>query len=234
MKFDKKAKSVVAVYAIILALYVLIFLMIPFDKWASSWMSFAFTIIAILGSLFICAHAFGKNDMLVSKIYGFPIFRVGVLYALVQLIVGIVICVIDAFVEVPYQITLIISLLIMGATAIGFIATDNASDYVEALDKAAKVETKVIRRFRIDISTITASCDNAALKKELEKLNEQFRFSDPVSNDETAFIESAINNMLAELKILVDNGSVEEAFTASKEISIKLAERNNICKLTKK
>ncbi|MBQ4560730.1 MAG: DUF4173 domain-containing protein [Clostridia bacterium] len=234
MKLDKKAKSVVAVYAIILALYVFIFLIIPTEKYASSWISFAFTVIAILCSLLICAHSFGKNDKLVSKIYGFPVFRIGVLYALIQLVAGIVICAVDAFVEVPYQIALVLSIILIGLAAIGFIATDNLRDHVEKLDEEAKSETKVIRRFRIDISSVAAACTDASLKVELEKLSEKFKFSDPVSNEDTFAIETVINNMLSELKILVNDGNASDAIVAVKEISLKLDERNSICKLTKK
>ncbi len=72
--------------------HILAFLIIPFNKNAASWISFVFTIISIISSLLVCGCAFKAKETLVSKIYGFPIFRVGVVYALVQLVVGIVIC----------------------------------------------------------------------------------------------------------------------------------------------
>ena len=42
MKLGKKSKSVIAIYAIILAVYVLAFLIVPFNKIAASWISFIF------------------------------------------------------------------------------------------------------------------------------------------------------------------------------------------------
>lgn len=125
VKLDRKAKSTIAVYAIILLVYVLAFLIVPFNKCAASWISFAFTIIALASSLLVFGIAFKANETLVSKIYGFPIFRIGTIYAIVQLLIGIIICAIGAFLFVPYWIALILSMILLGATAIGVIITDN-------------------------------------------------------------------------------------------------------------
>ena len=70
MKLGKKSKSVIAIYAILLVVYIVAFLIIPFNKIAASWISFAFTIIAIAGSLLIFNFAFNAKETLVSKIYG--------------------------------------------------------------------------------------------------------------------------------------------------------------------
>ena len=141
---DKKSKSAIAVYAIALFVYIIAFIIIPFNKTASSWITFIFTIIAIASSLFVCKIAFSSEEKLVSKIYGFPIFRVGILYALAQLIIGIIICVINAFVTVPYWIALLISVILLGAAAIGIIITDNTRDMVEELDENVKSDTQNI------------------------------------------------------------------------------------------
>ena len=233
MKLDKKAKSTIAVYAIILIVYVLSFLIIPFNKNAASWISFFFTIIAIVGSLFVCGCAFKAKETLVSKIYGFPIFRVGAIYALIQLGVGIVICAVGAFVVVPYWIALLLSVILLGAAAIGVIITDNTRDLIEEIDASAKVETKNITFFQIDIAGIIDECENEDVKKELLKLNELFQFSDPITNDETREIEESIKAMLVELKTIVVDGSTDDIKALVKKISNALNERNRICKTSK-
>lgn len=129
MNLGKKSKSVIAIYAIILVVYIIGFLIIPFNKVAASWISFAFTIIAIAASLFVFNQAFNSKETLVSKIYGYPIFRVGAVYALAQLAIGIVICTIGAFVAVPYWVALLLSIIMLGAAAIGVIITDNTRDF---------------------------------------------------------------------------------------------------------
>lgn len=233
MKLDKKAKSTIAVYAVILIVYVLAFSIVPFNKNAASWISFFFTIIAIVGSLFVCGCAFKTKETLVSKIYGFPIFRVGAIYALIQLGVGIVICAVGAFVVVPYWIALLLSVILLGAAAIGVIITDNTRDLIEEIDASAKVETKNITFFQIDIAGIIDECENEDVKKELLKLNELFQFSDPITNDETREIEESIKAMLVELKTIVVDGSTDDIKALVKKISNALNERNRICKTSK-
>ncbi len=233
MKLGKKSKSVIAVYAILLFVYVLAFLIIPFHKIAASWISFAFTIIAIASSLLVFNFAFNAKETLVSKIYGYPIFRVGAAYALAQLALGIVICAIAAFVAVPYWVALLLSIILLGAAAIGVIITDNTRDLVEEVDERVKVDTKNATRFQIDIAGIVDICENTEVKADLEKLNELFRFSDPVTNDETREVEESIKTMLSELKTIVVDGSTDDIKALIKKITNALNERNRICKASK-
>lgn len=232
-KLNSKAKSVIMVYAIFFVVYVLAFLVIPFKKIAASWISFAFTIIAIVAGLFIFNVAFNTKKAIVSKIYGYPIFRVGVIYTVAQLILGILICATAAFVTVPYWVALILSVILFGATAIGVIITDNTRDMVEQVDDETKSETKNITFFQINISGIVDCCEDVALKAELQKLNDAFRFSDPVSNKFTSDIEEKINSMLSKLKISVEDNNAVEVTDYIKKITNALAERNRICKATK-
>lgn len=233
MKLGKKSKSVIAIYAILLVVYIVAFLIIPFNKIAASWISFAFTIIAIASSLLIFIFAFIAKETLVSKIYGYPIFRIGAVYALAQLALGIVICIIAAFIAVPYWVALLLSIILLGATTIGVIVTDNTRDLVEHLDESTVADTENATYFQIDISGIVDCCEDAALKAELKKLDEAFRFSDPVSNAHTKESEEKLRAFLDELKILVDNDNVTEATAYIQKISNALAARNRICKATK-
>lgn len=233
MKLDKKSKSIIAIYAIILVVYMLTFLVIPFNKIAASWISFAFTIIAIVSSLFVFNVAFNTKETIVSKIYGYPIFRVGAVYALSQLVLGIIICAIAAFAAVPYWVALLLSIILLGAAAIGVIATDNTRDLVEHVDEVTAADTENATHFQINIAGIVDRCEDSALKEELQKLNEAFRFSDPVSNLHTKESEEKIGILLDELKVFVENNNSDEAAAHVKKIFNALAERNRICKATK-
>lgn len=233
MKLDKKSKSVIAIYTIIFAVYVIAFLIIPFNKIAASWISFVFTIIAIIGNLFVFNFAFNKKETIVSKIYGYPVFRVGVAYAAVQLVLGIVICAIATFVVVPWWIALLLSVVLLGTASIGIIINDNTRDLVEEVDEKAKVDIKNISCFQRDIAAIVEICENAGVKEELKNLSELFRFSDPVTNDATREIEETIRTMLSELKEVVGDGSIDDVYALIKKITNTLNERNRVCKVSK-
>lgn len=233
MKLGKKSKSVIAVYAILLVVYVIAFLIIPFNKIAASWISFAFTIIAIASSLLVFNFAFNAKETLDSKIYGYPIFRVGAIYALAQLAVGIIICAIAAFVSVPYWVALLLSIILLGAAAIGVIITENTRDLVEHIDTTVKIDTEVVTNFQIDIAGIVDCCEDSILKSGLKKLNDAFRFSDPVSNAKTKEADNKISELLNELKTNVESNNVPESTALVEKITNALAERNRICKATK-
>ncbi len=233
MKFGKKSGSVVAIYAIILAIYVLAFLIIPFNKTAASWISFAFTIVAFAASLVIFNIAFNAKGTVLSKLYGYPIFKVGATYAILQLALGLIVCIIAAFVDVPYWVALLISVFLLGVTVIGVIITDNTRDVVEKVEEETKAAIKTVTYFKISVSGIVDSCEDAALKSELKKLDDEFRYSDPVSSQYTKDSEDRISYLLSELREFVESNNVDEATVRIKKISNTLAERNRICKATK-
>lgn len=233
MKLGKKSKSVIAIYTILLVVYIVAFLIIPFNKIAASWISFAFTIIAIAGSLLIFNFAFNAKETIVSKIYGYPIFRVGAVYALAQLALGIVICIIAAFVAVPYWVALLLSIILLGAAAIGVIVTYNTRDMVEKVETEVKEEIKAVTYFQIDIDGIFDECESAELKEKLDELSERFKFSDPVSNESTKAIEEKIKGMLSDLRSFVEAKNTDEANALIKKIDNAIKERNRICKANK-
>ena len=233
MNMNKKNKSIIAVYAILAFIYLIAFITIPFPKNAASWISFVFTLISFVLSLGVTLYVFGKDDEMTSKFYGFPIFKIAYMYPLVQFAVGVIICIIAAFVAVPYWIALILSLIILSVSAIGVIATDNARDIVEQTEAESERFTKATKMFNLNIASVLDLCTEPSVKKELEKLAESFRFSDPVSSDATEDIESIIMEKLDNLKLKINYLSAEDSISKINEIKNLLSERNRICKVSK-
>jgi signal transduction histidine kinase len=232
-KSSKFLKSAFAVYMIVLAVYVIGFFAVPMRKPAACWIAFAFTVIAIIGSWLVFNYAFNAKETIVSKIYGYPIFKVGAVYAAAQTAASIIIFVIASFTTVPYWAALVLSVIMMGAAAIGIIITDSTRDLVEQIDETTKIETENVAHFQISIAGIIDCCEDSALKSELQRLDEAFSYSDPVSNQHTKEIEGKICNLLDTLKNCVENNNAAEAMAYIKKISNALAERNRICKATK-
>ena len=233
MNMNKKNKSIIAVYGILAFIYLIAFVIIPFPKNAASWISFVFTLVSFVLSLGVSLYIFGKDDEMTSKFYGFPIFKIAYMYPLVQFAVGVVICLIAAFVAVPYWVALILSLVILGASAIGVIATDNARDIVEATEAESERVTKATKMFNLNIASVLDLCTEPSVKIELEKLAESFRFSDPVSSDATEDIENTIMEKLENLKISISSSDSDENIAKITELKNLLAERNRICKVSK-
>ena len=230
---NKKNKSFIAVFGILAFIYLIAFVIIPFPKPAASWISFVFTLVSFVLSLGVTLYVFGKDDEMTSKFYGFPIFKIAYMYPLIQFVVGLIICIVAAFVAVPYWIALVLSLIILGASAIGVIATDNARDIVEQTEAESERVTKATKMFNLNIASVLDLCTEPSVKIELEKLAESFRFSDPVSSDATEDIESTIMEKLEILKISISSSDSDENIAKITELKNLLAERNRICKVSK-
>ena len=231
---NKKRKSAIAIYAIIAFVFIILSLLVPFPKPTSSWIMFAFSIVAIAAGLFISYYAFGKSKNLMSKFYGYPLFRIGYLYTGIQLILTIILYIIGAFVNVPYWIGLIISILLAGLAAIGCIVTDNARDIIEEIDTNEYASVQQVTQFQIDISDILDLCKDEEIKEPLSKLVTKFRYSDPVSSSKTADKEKEISDELEKLKSLISGGAKKDVLNEIDTVSTMLSTRNRMCEAGKR
>ena len=101
--------------------------------------------------------------------------------------------------------------------------------------------TRTLHKARVDTMRalqsksvfIASQCDDSETKKELNKLAESFRFSDPVSSDALNDIEASLNALVDELQSAVlekDNAAAQKLCA---KVEATLADRNRMCKLNK-
>jgi len=228
----KKMTSVLSVYAIVLIMYSVVFLVVPFEKTATMWTTYVFSVLALIAGPGIVWLAFRKGATLKSKVYGFPILRLGVLYTGIQLAFSLIICLLNSFVEVPVWIVIVLSILGMGCVAIGLIAADNTRAVIEQQETVAEMQIKTSKQFRIDIDGIVDLCEDAAVRKQLEKLSEEIRYSDPISAPELEELEVKILGELEQLREMITDDA-EAAIVKIKKIAGLVANRNRRCKLLK-
>lgn len=233
-KMNKKQKSIVLIYAILLFIFNIMFFLIPFRKNVPVWLEYVFTWCAFGASLYATFKAFENGKDVRSKLYGYPIFRVGYLCVIAQVVVCVVICSVNAFINVPVWIAAILSILILAFGAIGFIVTDNARDVIEQIEEQTDRATEAVTYFRLNVTSVCGYCKDSELKKKLEKLNEKFQYSDPVSSSELVEIENKIGEAIRKLETFVREGNVQKTEEYIYELDSMLADRNRLCKATKK
>ncbi len=76
-------------------------------------------------------------------------------------------------------------------------------------------------------------CTDSNAKKTLQKLAEDFRYSDPVSSDALKSVENELQDLVSELQIAVSSGNLSQVTALCSKISTVLTERNRLCKLNK-
>lgn len=233
MVSDKKIKSTIAIYAIVAAVLIILTLVIPFNKPTSSWIMFGFTLLSLIIGAFTTIYAFDKSEKLMSKFYGYPLFRVGYIYTLIQIISTLVIYIVGAFVEVPYWVGVVLSILTLGFVGVGCITADNVRDYIQEIDNSTLESTKNITLFQTDIADILDLCETKSIKEPLINLVKKFKYSDPVSTPQTEEAEKNLKVELQELRALLAENDSEKILSKIKTISNQLNSRNRICESSK-
>ena len=225
MKKDTIRAIIVAV--IMLAVYNLIAFMIPFAHTAAFWISHGFTLAAfavVCASIYI---AFIKNPDAKSRFYGFPIARIGVLYGGAQLIVSLIVMALAQW--TPWWIPTLVYAIGLGATIIGLISAEAVVEEIQTQDVKLKDNTVMMRALQSKVSQIASQTDNAGIKA----LAEEFRYSDPVSNDAIADAEADLAAAVDQLQAAFVDGDNEAMAQLCRKATALLAERNRICKLNK-
>ena len=232
MKLNEKEKKGLVVLALLFVVYTLIVLAVPVAKGGLFWLTYLFTAAAFGVQAYVFKLSFEKEAGAKSKFYGFPIARVGVLYLAAQIVLGLVFMALAAV--APVWLALVLYLVLLAAAAVGVIATDSIRDEVERQDTQLKADVAAMRALQSHAAALPARCEDTTAKAALEKLAEEFRYSDPVSAPALADLETDMAAIMEELSAAVTDGDNAAVLALCKKISATLAERNRLCKLNKK
>ncbi|MBQ3756400.1 MAG: hypothetical protein II873_04725 [Oscillospiraceae bacterium] len=224
-----KLRFYVAIAIIFVVLTVIAFAL-PLAKTATFWISYIFAVIALAVQIYAYPKAF-EGESVKSKFYGFPIARITTIYLIAQLVLSLICMLAGKW--VPVWIPLILSVVMLGAAAVGFIAAEGMRDEVERQDVVHKANVGTMRALQSKAVFITNQCEDASTKKALDAFAEALRFSDPVSSDALADIEENLTGLVEEL----GNAVLDKDYSAAQSLCTKastiLADRNRMCKLNK-
>ena len=221
----------IIILGVVLVAYLVLALAIPFKHTGTYWIGFVFGIVGIIVSAIGVIIAFKNATSTRSKFYGFPIARLVVIYAVVQIIVSFLLMGLG-FV-CPSWLGIIVCVLLLVFAVIGLVATDTVRDEIERQDVQIKTDVKTMRSLQSKVNMLVNSCEDEEVKTAVKELAEEFRFSDPVSNEAIAEIESQMVDLMNEAEKAVIDGDKEGALELIKKLSGVLKERNRLCKLNK-
>ena len=165
-----------------------------------------------------------------SKFYGFPILRICAVYLAAQLVLSLLFMALAKW--VPVWVPTVLYLVLLCAALIGFVGADSVRDVVERQDERTKQQVSVMRAFQSQVANISINCDESC-KAELDKLADEFRYSDPVSSDAITDAEDELRCCIDELQRAVAENQSEDISRLCRKTSLVLAERNRLCKLNK-
>lgn len=213
-----------AVLAIAFALFNVIAFFIPTEKTATFWIAYAFSAIAFLLQIVIWKLAFKGTDSIKSKFLGIPLLSVGFRYLVIQVIAFAVFVIFPAL---PTWIPIVVCSVILGGSAICLIGTETGREEINRVEEKVKSKVLYIKSLQVDVEMLAETESDPTIKAELTKLAEKIRFSDPVSSNALAEIESEIVNKIKEIEASKDKLAIIAVTTALVE------ERNKKAKILK-
>lgn len=219
------------VLAIVFAVFTVISFAVPFDRNSIFWFGYIFGVIAIAFQVYFLKISFFVEGDAKSKFYGFPIARVGLIYLAAQIITSFIEMAIGKY--IPFWVVLIINVLIIAFAATGCIATDAMREEIEHQDVKLEKDVNRMRNLQSLTSSLVGQCSDVGLKKILNKLAEEFRYSDPVSSDSTEDLEEDLFIQLQDVQKAIVDGDTESVTKLCEGVVSTLRERNRLCAVNK-
>lgn len=230
----KNYLRIIIVDVIVLAMFLIVAFVFPFEMNTVYWISLVFAVFAIAVQVLVIKSAFTKGNDVKSKFYGFPVAKIGIAYMSVQVALSLAAMIIVKFVDMAAWIPIIVYILLLGFSVIGFIAADATRDEVMKLDNKLKSDTSCMQALRSVVDPLVRQVEDPECRKALETLSNDFRYSDPVSSESIRGIESELSAQVSELQSAVLDADKTAIIELCKRTGITLTERNRLCKLNKR
>lgn len=218
------------ILAILFILFNVIAFSVPIQRTTSFYISYAFSCVAFISQIFIWKVAFKNSNSLKSKFLGISIIYVGNIYLTIQLISFIVFMCVS---NVQIWVSILVSSLILGLSAISLISAKAGKEEVESVDNKIKLQTEFIKNLGLKLEKLLKNVKESEIKLELKNLIEKIKFSDPMSNQKLSEIENEIKLEISDLEKYINSSDNEKIKNSLSKVNDLIEERNSICKLSK-
>jgi hypothetical protein len=224
----------VAAWAVLLALFnVIAFVSVGWigqEKYTPSfWIGYIFISVMFIGQL-ICTYFAFKAESEQKLFYNISLIRASYTGLIVSFVVGGLCMLIS---PLPYWVGIIVCAIVLTINVISVIKATAAISEVDRIDKKIKTQTFFIKSLTVDADTLVAKAKNDAIKAECRKVYEAVRYSDPMSNDALASVESQITVKFTALSNAVEADDANKVAELANEVCILVGDRNKKCKLLK-
>ncbi len=218
------------VYAAVFAIYNIITLAVFKEKNDIFWISYAFMCGGFISNMIVAYLTFKKSDA-EAIFLNIPLMSFSIFYFIAELFASIVFM-LFRFVASPTLAVIIQAVLLLIFVIFAVMAL-MSKGVVEDISKDMKIKVATIKNLAIQVKVLEDQCLDKELKKELHKVQEGIRFSDPMTTDVTEDIDEMIHNKVKELKYLCSNNNRNEAIQVCYQLLSYISERNLLLKNSK-
>lgn len=234
-RLEKTTVKSLVIFLVLLVIFNVISFAVPFVHTSTFWGAYIFGMIAIVSQIAVVFLTINGTDSLRKLVYAYPVFRMGMIYMVIQLIVSLAFSVVASFVDkLPGWIIYVVSIVILGVFVILVLLTDLTKEEVIQIEEEEERQTVQMKTFRINIDSTMRRVEDAQLLKKLEKLSDIARYSDPVSCTELYVLENEITEKLGELDSVIKLGDISYAKILTEQVIDLFEDRNAQCKVYKR
>ena len=193
------------------------------------WIGYVFISVSFIGQMLCSFVAFSAKSA--NKLfYNISLAKTSYAALIVSFIVGGLCMLIS---PLPEWIGILICAIILAVQILAVLKAAAVSDIVSGIDDKIKTKTFFIKYLTADAETLMASAKSVAVKAECKKVYEAIRYSDPMSNNVLAPVESQIATKFKEFSDVVKMDDAEKAVEIGNEVVVLVGDRNKKCKLLK-
>ena len=230
----KRFNLYIIAWAVLLALFnVIAFVSIGWagqEKYTSSfWIGYVFITVMFIGQL-ICSYMAFKADSAKKLFYNISLIRTSYIGLIASFIVGGLCMLIS---PLPYWVGVIVCAIVLVVNVLSIVKATAAIDEIERIESKVKTQTFFIKSLTVDADTLMASAKSEAVKAECRKVYEAIRYSDPMSNEALASVESQITVKFAALSDVVQANDPAAVAELANDVVVLVGDRNKKCKLLK-
>lgn len=193
------------------------------------WSGYIFITFAFIGQL-VCAYIAFKAKNLKKLFYNIPLITISYTGLGLTVIVGAA-CM--AIPNLSNWVGIIVCMAVMAFAAISVVKASMTAELVSNVDEKVKAQTLFIKSLTVDADNLMARSKSEEVRAECKKVYEAVRYSDPMSHEALASIESQITVKFSEFSEAVVADDVDVVKAVGNELVILVGDRNKKCKLVK-
>ena len=230
MTLSKRQKQLIMILALGAVMFSAIAFLVPFPKNGGFVIAYLAELAAFALQIPIFKAASENADDLISKVLNFPIIRVGYIYLGVQTALSLILFTLGFIPGFPAWVSALLCILVICGAVICSTTAEIAAEEVRKIEFTAKADTRFMTELRVRSASLVNSTDDPELKKSLEKLAENIKYSDPVTNSMSASYETSLDVVFIDLENAVYDRNTQKAAELTVNVQSALESRNIACK----
>lgn len=195
---EKKNSTVYVIFGLAVVLYSAIVWLLPWEKTGNLILAYVSTLLVFGVLFFVWKFVWADSKSAMSKFYGIPVIRVGLIYLGVQIVFSFLVMLLSKFIS--GRVVVLIDIILMCLFLFGIITAKEIRTQIDNMETRQQVQTIVIKKLRVEAKYLSSAYQNPETQKYLHQIEEQLKYSDPVSSPELEAEEKSLVLLLEQIK----------------------------------